>query len=114
MSADHERVISTAILPTLDMEAAVAFYGDLGFTVDRFAADYALVIHHGHEVLHLAASDTRAQGIVYLNVSDVDGWHERCAQAGYSPGQVEDRSWGMREFSVLDPSGNTLRIGANR
>jgi len=42
MSTDHERVISTAILPTPDMEAAVAFYGDVGFTVDRSAADYAL------------------------------------------------------------------------
>ncbi len=108
-----EAVIATAILPTVDLEASVAFYVALGFALDRFGPRYALVLYDGHELVHLQASDSPGNGTVYLNVPDVDAWHATCEDAGYFPSAISDRTWGMREFEVRDPSGNTLRVGTN-
>ena len=33
--------------------------------------------------------------------------------AGVDVGEIADMPWQMREFAVLDPSGNRLRIGHN-
>lgn len=114
MSRHHENVSATAILPTQDMDASAAFYSDLGFIIDRFTSDYAFVLHFGHEVLHLVTSESSHGAVVYLNVPDADSWHARCERSGHAPSAIEDRPWGMREFNVSDPSGNTLRIGTNR
>lgn len=46
-------------------------------------------------------------------MSDVDEWHVFWGQSGITVSEVVDRRWGMREFSVTDPAGNTLRIGNN-
>ena len=53
----------------------------------------------------------------YLRVADVHGLHQAFA-AAQLPGKgiprmdaPEDKPWGMREFAVVDPDGNLLRIG---
>jgi len=48
----------------------------------------------------------------YLRVDDVDAFHAELQGKGVTPlDTVEDKPWGMREFTVVDPSGNLLRIG---
>ena len=113
MSDSHEPVIATAIFEVNDIAAAVVFYQQLGLQVDVFSEDYAIVIQRDGELLHLAAADNATPGSVYFNVPSADAWHVRCVDAGGEPTTVEDRPWGMREFSVADPSGNTVRVGAN-
>ena len=107
-------VVSTTILQVRDLALAAEFYRQLGLSVDLFSQDYAFVTYRGRELLHLQLADSVSYGSVYLNVPDVDDWHARCARASSLLTQIEDRPWGMREFSVTDPSGNTLRIGTNR
>ena len=48
-----------------------------------------------------------------MTVGSVDAWHARFTAAGLPATAVQDEPWGMREFSVRDPSGNNLRIGQN-
>ena len=102
---------STAILPVQEMAAAEAFYTQLGLEVNLYDPGYAIVTLGGRELMHLEARE--GTGSVYLNVPDVDAWHSRCTRLTHDVTSVENRSWGMREFTLTDPSGNTMRIGTN-
>ena len=114
--ARRDRVVAKIVFPVADLPAAIAFYEAIGLEVEAYDDGYAWVRHHGEEILHLARVDgldvgaNRAAG--YWHVQDVDAWHERCRAV--EPGPVVDQPWGMREFSLLDPSGNHLRVGRNR
>ncbi len=108
---------ATPILPVRDLETASDFYRRLGLQVDHFDAGYAIVVLAGRELLHLQTNTSLDAGSnpssLYLNVRDVDAWHARWLDAGAPVGAVVDQPWGMREFSIDDPSGNTLRVGTN-
>ena len=49
-------------------------------------------------------------GACDLGVTDVDRWHAGWAAAGYEPGAIEQTSWGGREFRIIDPAGNIVRV----
>ena len=105
------------ILPVRDMQASIAFYRLVGFSVDTYDAGYAWVRTCGWEFFHLAAVPTLAasgsNAAAYVHVDDVDAWHR--AMITNAPDvqvvDVVDQPWGMREFSVTDPDRNVLRIG---
>jgi uncharacterized glyoxalase superfamily protein PhnB len=112
------RVDATPVLPVADMEPAIAFYRLLGFEVTLYDAGYAWVSHAGHELLHLLSVpgldvDANAASC-YLHVADGDALHEAWAAAGMAVGPLEDTPWGMREFAMLDPSLNRVRVGHAR
>jgi uncharacterized glyoxalase superfamily protein PhnB len=47
----------------------------------------------------------------YLIVRDADDWHARMTAASIAVTPIADQPWGMREFTLTDPSGNHVRIG---
>jgi uncharacterized glyoxalase superfamily protein PhnB len=50
--------------------------------------------------------------VVYVYVDDVDTLHAEFVAKGVQHlSQVEDQTWGTREFAVTDPDDNTLRFG---
>ena len=114
------------ILPSRDLRETLAFYGRLGF-VNLGAPpeewDY-LILGRGGVVLHFVADpdvDPMATaGSCFVYVDDADGLHARWREAGVGgpadPAGVRleppvDTPYGMREFAVVDPSGNLLRVG---
>lgn len=105
------------VFPVADLAEATAFYERLGFIVEMYDSSYAWVAHRGTEILHLSLDSELDKAVNptsgYLHVRDVDRWHESWSDAGMNPSATEDRPWGMREFSLRDPSGNLLRVGAN-
>jgi len=110
-------IVPHMILPVADMAAAMAFYRGLGFDVEAHSDTYAWVRHGGHEILHLdlvPELDTATNPVTgYLHVRDADAWHREWAdQPTRTP--IVDQPWDMREFTLTDPSGNTLRVGHNR
>ncbi len=106
------------ILPVADMVEAVGFYRSLGFTVDAYDDQYAWVKHCGWEFLHLrlvtGLEAVSNEATAYVHVADVDAWRSAMTAATNrreSVGEARDEAWGMREFSVADPSGNVVRFG---
>ncbi|MGQ0616090.1 MAG: bleomycin resistance protein [Acidimicrobiia bacterium] len=114
-------VDSTPILPVIDMAASVAFYRGAGFDVREYeeGGGYAFVTYNGESVFDLDQAEvvltpgTNGAGC-YLIVPDVDVWHHRLQERGHPVTLLEDRPWGMREFSLTDPNGNHIRIGHPR
>jgi len=49
---------------------------------------------------------------VYVRVTGVDAYYERIRGAGAAIHvEIGDRVYGLRDFSVLDPSGNRIDVG---
>ena len=106
----------TPILPVLDMAVTAAFYDAAGFDVQVYSDDhetgrYAFVRYNEDSVFDLAVHESAVGAGCYLRVSDVDDWHTRLSELGYSVTPVQVEPWGMREFALTDPSGNHLRFG---
>lgn len=113
---------SEPILPSRDLDETRAFYTKLGFTPwSRGRWEEYEIFSRGHLVIHFfTARDVdpyRSSAGCYLRVKDADALYaEYTTLALPTEGiprltAVEDRFWGMREFAIVDPSGNLLRIG---
>ena len=107
------------ILAARDIAETVDFYGKLGFAVvrvyDDFGAPYLLLRRDDIEFHFVHSPETdpeESHGGCYLRLIDAqavyDEW-EPLGLVGVHPPQ--DTPWGMREFFIVDPSGNLIRIG---
>lgn len=117
------------IIKVSDFDRALEFYcSTLGFVTDfSYLASpegpgYAGVSLDGNQV-HLSTfgGDGVLGTSTYCYVDDVDALFRRLREAGLEvPGKPDspvedgpvDQTWGMREFYVRDPDGNTLRFGS--
>jgi catechol 2,3-dioxygenase-like lactoylglutathione lyase family enzyme len=114
--------IAIPILPSRSVAGTVEFYARLGFEGEIFGEPYHYaILCRGSLELHFFTQaglrpDASDAGC-YLRVSDVEALHAEFSRAGLPrkgiPRQdaLEDKPWGMREFAVVDPDGNLLRIG---
>ena len=113
----RSRPTTTPVLPVHDMAAVTAFYERLGFEIHLFYPSYALVEHSGRELFHLELNNdldrSANRAAIFVRVANADEWHSAWREAGIDLGDIADRPWGMREFSLIDPSGNTLRVGCD-
>jgi catechol 2,3-dioxygenase-like lactoylglutathione lyase family enzyme len=116
--------IAIPILPARDLPETRAFYEGLGFRAagwwPREFGGYAILVRgdlsmHFFAYEDLSPSANYAQ--CYWRVKDVDALHAEC-QATDLPSSgaprlepVEDKPWGMREFAIVDPNGNLVRVG---
>jgi uncharacterized glyoxalase superfamily protein PhnB len=104
------------------MAEAVEFYERAGFGVRIYTDDngeggdgFAFVDFDGQSVFDLDAApnldpNTNRAGC-YLIVTDADSWYSRMSASGLPVTPIADQPWGMREFTLTDPSGNHVRIG---
>lgn len=111
------------ILPCRDLDETLAFYGGLGFALDfeeRQPLAYAIV-SLGEAEIHLerveGLAPQAARHACYLEVGNADALFAHWRGAGFAAEGVPrlepiaDRPWGMREFALVDPNGNRLRVG---
>lgn len=114
--ASRRRIVLRAVpvLATDDVAASAAFWRAAGFTVSLYGADFASAHRDGVE-LHLVepVPDERERGMAYLHVRGVDRVHDEWEAAGVPVSDVRDEPWEMREFTIVDPGGNHVRIGEN-
>jgi len=110
------------ILPMRETDATLAFYARLGFAVvlRQDIPDPYAIVTRGPLELHFAGRpdhDPRTTaGACYLRVGDPDALRAAFAAGlegaeGYRLTPVEDKPWRMREFALVDPDGNLLRVG---
>jgi uncharacterized glyoxalase superfamily protein PhnB len=107
----------TPTLPVADMGEAVEFCERAGFDVQRYDDGFAFVHLDGESVFDLDLVDgidpaTNHAGC-YIITTDADAWHDRLQAAGLPVSAIEDRPWGMHEFTLTGPSGSNIRIGRN-
>jgi catechol 2,3-dioxygenase-like lactoylglutathione lyase family enzyme len=109
------------ILPMRDARATTAFYERLGFRLqfDASAAGKYAFARRGDVEIHFFAHpevDPKSNDAgCYVRVEDADALHaEFLAAAIEGLAAIGDKPWGMREFHIIDPSGNLLRIGHRR
>ena len=104
------------VLPAPDLASCVAHYRDvLGFQVVFQYPDYAGVARDGVELHFWLCDDPelpRASSC-RVHLRGVDALHTALAPKGvvHPRGGLEDKPWGFREFTVLDPWGNAVVFG---
>ena len=111
------------ILPSRDLEATSAWYSRLGFERKGLWPDEYLIVRRGAVGLHFFhAPDvdpfTSIAGC-YLYTADADAifaeWAALDLPDSAIPrlhGAPQDTDYGLREFALVDPDGNLLRIGS--
>jgi predicted enzyme related to lactoylglutathione lyase len=105
----------TPILPVRDLDEGVRFYESAGFDARAYDGGFAFVALHDDGAFDLDLvegldPENNAAGC-YIVVDRVDEWHAELVAAGLAVTSPEDQPWGMREFTLTDPSGNRVRIG---
>jgi catechol 2,3-dioxygenase-like lactoylglutathione lyase family enzyme len=111
------------ILPSRDLAETTAFYEQLGFERATFFPGEYLIVNRGEVWLHFfPAPDVDPWSSIagcYVYVADADALYSEYAARGLPgegiprlQGPPEDSDYGMREFAVVDPDGNLLRIGS--
>jgi catechol 2,3-dioxygenase-like lactoylglutathione lyase family enzyme len=114
-------VEAKAYVPSRDFPLSKRFYQDLGFDL-AWSSDDLAYFRHGNSSFLLQNLHERRHFdgfMMHLLVEDVEAWwsHVHATDlAGKYGVKVEppaDRSWGIRDFVVIDPAGVLWRIGQN-
>ena len=113
--------IAIPTLPSRSVSETLAFYRRLGFDGEIHAFGGYAILRRGTVELHFFTHDQlrAAESFAgcYIRVSDAASIYQVFAAAKLPskgiPRQdvLEDKPWGMREFAIVDPDGNLLRIG---
>jgi uncharacterized glyoxalase superfamily protein PhnB len=119
MSADKPAVLEAAvpILSVADLSDALEYYERvLGFRVGwRWGEPPRLAsVCRDRVELNLSRSPEAKPGAsrVYFQMAGVDTYYERITVAGAKVAvPLADRPYGMRDFRIVDPSGNELSFG---
>jgi catechol 2,3-dioxygenase-like lactoylglutathione lyase family enzyme len=114
------------ILPSRDLDETLAFYLRLGFE-DRGGPheewNYLILGRGGIELQFYGDPDVdplTSSASCYLRVEDADALHDEWRRAGVPADDATgsrlepptDTEYGMREFALVDPSGNLVRVGS--
>jgi catechol 2,3-dioxygenase-like lactoylglutathione lyase family enzyme len=115
--------LAIPILPARDLEETRDFYLRLGFEVAGWwpqFGGYAAFKRDELEVhffLFRDLSPLENYGQCYWRVDDADALYREYSLANLPRDghprlvPIESKPWGMREFAVVDPNGNLVRIG---
>jgi uncharacterized glyoxalase superfamily protein PhnB len=103
------------IFSVRNLDEAIAYYRDkLGFSIAWTWGDpvaRAGVVLDDVEIQIEGPGPGAAPGpsVVYCHMTGVEAYYEACRGRGATIAMdLGDRPWGMRDFRVLDPSGNRL------
>lgn len=104
------------VFSTTDVEAWLAHYRALGFTVEAYDSDYGFA-ELGPVTLHVARNPDHdpltTAGCAYLDVNDARAlWRRWSAVPGGRDVEPVDTDYGVREGAHVDPDGNLLRYGS--
>lgn len=110
-----------AFVPARDFDLSKQFYQDIGFDL-AWSSDDLAYFCHGDSSFLLQKFYVREHAdnfMMHLLVEDVNAWWKHvqargiAAKYGIKAEPPEDRSWGLRDFILVDPTGVLWRIGQN-
>ncbi len=114
--------LAIPVLPSRSVVATTKFYQGLGFEGGPHAlnADYG-IFRRGDVELHFFSHPglipAESAAGCYIRVQEVDSLYEDWLAIGLPLSgiprmdRLQDKPWGLREFAIVDPDGNLLRIG---
>ena len=108
-----------AFVPARDFELSKRFYTDLGFEMPWASDDMAYFSADGASFMlqRFYVKEHAENFMMHLLVQDVESWwrHVETQQLGAKYGvrvtPLGDRPWGMRDFTIDDPTSVLWRIG---
>ena len=106
--ANYTLKSAVPVLPAKSVAAAVAFYRDqLGFAQLFDMGNYAGIGRDGVE-FHLYETQDKPV-IARINVDGIDALHSSVPKdAMLADEPLETKPWGLRQFGVVDPTGNRI------
>lgn len=110
-------IAATPILAFLDKEKTISFYTKLRFECNAEWDGY-LMFRRDQINLHLWLCDNEnipKNTGCYINVDEIDALYQECLDLNivHPNGKLENKPWEMRQFSILDNSGNIIHFGQN-
>lgn len=114
-------MITTAIpkLPFINKQETITWYVKrLSFTLRSDYEDY-LILSRDNVELHFFSYPALVPGksdfMIYLRVDqDIDGMYQHLLNLGtpiHPNGTLQEKPWGQKEFSMIDPNGTLLTFG---
>jgi len=121
MTPDLRSVEIKAFVPARDFETSLRFYERIGFKIPWASEDLAYVRHGDTSFLlqKFYVAEHAGNFMMSLLVHNADDWHCHlkslgiALEFGVGIGMPEDRPWGIRDFTFVDPSDVLWRIGHN-
>lgn len=110
-----------AFIPARSFERSLQFYQDLGFTLKSSGHGIAYFCHGTCSFLlqDFYNAELAKNFMMHLLVTHIDAWwtyiHEQELAQRYNVpfSAIQQQPWGMREFTLTDPSGVLWRIAEN-
>jgi hypothetical protein len=103
------------ILAFMNLEETIAFYTNLGFECNGNWEHYIMCRRDEIEIHLWLCNDENIPKNTgcYIRVNDIDNLYKECLALNivHPNGQLEDKPWDMRQFSILDNSGNIIHFG---
>ncbi len=120
-SPDLRAVEIKAFVPARDFALSLRFYERIGFEIAWASEDLAYVRHGeaGFLLQKFYVAEHAGNFMMHLLVHNADDWHRHLESLGIARefgvglGGPEDRPWGLRDFTLVDPTGVLWRIGHN-
>jgi catechol 2,3-dioxygenase-like lactoylglutathione lyase family enzyme len=103
-----------------DLQRSLGFYRALGFEVVRADDRFAVLAWEGHRLFLDQQEDLPRPGgrptmNVRVMVPDVERYWQRANELGLAiVAPIEDRYYGLRDFTIADPDGFGLRFATRR
>jgi catechol 2,3-dioxygenase-like lactoylglutathione lyase family enzyme len=104
------------VLQVSDLSRSLKYYTEvLGFAEDFRFGEYAGV-RNGDALLHLCAHTIHTRpiggGAAFVICDEVENYHKEIRAKGAIVNvKPDDRHYGMKDFTVLDPDGNHINFG---
>lgn len=101
-----------------DIRRSTVFYRSLGFELLRNDGAFVELTWEDHKLFlderpDLPDAGPRPQANVRVLVADVDAWWERARRLDADVFQpIGDRTYGLRDFTIVDPDGFGLRFAS--
>ena len=113
-TSNPEQIIQgTPILHVEDLKKTARYYRDiLGFTWDFDTEDYC-VVWRDNSAIHFTQGRGNPSGVhLFQWVKDVNAIYDEVRNnGGEVTVEIDDRPYGIRDFSVIDPNGVVIVFG---
>ncbi|MEM9807606.1 MAG: VOC family protein [Cyanobacteria bacterium P01_D01_bin.56] len=118
---NYKTIETKSFVPSRDFKLSKEFYVDIGFELKWSDSDLAYFASGNSSFLlqNFYVKEHADNFMMHLLVESADDWWQRIKDNKIDEkydiklGEPEDREWGLRDFTLMDPTGVLWRIGNN-